>query len=262
MLECVVNISEGRFQGVLAALADSVADDLLDIHSDMEHNRGVFTLVGEDAPRRLTRAAVETLDVTQHDGVHPRLGVVDVVPFVPLEGSTMVDAVRARDDYARWVSSELEVPVFVYGPERSLPDVRRQAGKSLMPDFGPSRPHPTAGAVCVGARDVLIAYNVWLEGVDLAETRRIAAEIRSEHVRTLGLQVGRFTQVSMNLIAPHIVGPAQAYDAVSVLVPIHRAELVGLMPGAILDSIPRGRWEELDLGVGRTIESRLAARRG
>lgn len=260
MLECVINVSEGRNRGVLSRLADSVGDDLLDLHSDPDHNRSVFTLIGQDAARRLTRAAADALSLSTHDGVHPRLGVVDVVPFVPLDGSTMDEAIAARDEFARWVSSELSIPVFLYGPERSLPTVRREAWKTLVPDIGPKTPHPTAGATCAGARGLLIAYNVWLEGTDLDTTRCIAGAIRSEHLRTLGLQVGGFTQVSMNLISPGIIGPEQAYDAVAVHAPIHHAELVGLMPRATLSSIPRGRWEELDLGDDRTIESRLARR--
>lgn len=260
MLECVVNVSEGRNRDILARLAEAVGDDLLDLHSDADHNRSVFTLVGEEAPRRLTRVAFDSLSLASHDGVHPRLGVVDVVPFVPLEGSTMNDALRARHDFALWVSTKLAIPVFLYGPERSLPTVRREAWVSLSPDMGPAHPHPSAGAVCVGAREVLIAYNVWLAGIDLATTKRIASSVRSQHLRTLGLQVGDHTQVSMNLVAPHIIGPAQAYDAVSALAGIDHAELVGLMPRETLDVIPRDRWEELDLGIDRTIESRLAGR--
>ena len=98
MLECVINISEGRDPDVIAALSAGLAGDLLDVHSDPDHNRSVFTLIGEIAPRTLTSTAVQLLDVNSHDGVHPRLGVVDVVPFVPLEGSTFDDAVRARRD--------------------------------------------------------------------------------------------------------------------------------------------------------------------
>lgn len=260
MLECVVNISEGRDPGVLARLRDSAGDDLLDVHSDPDHNRSVFTMIGEQAPRRLARVAVQLLTLDTHEGVHPRIGVVDVVPFVPLDGSTMEDAMRARREFAHWVSSELAVPVFLYGPERSLPTVRRDAWARLSPDFGPTSPHPTAGAICAGAREPLIAYNVWLEGTDLTATKRVASQVRSEHLRTLGLEVGPMTQVSMNLISPTLVGPDRAFDEVAALAPVHHAELVGLLPRAILESIPRGRWEELDLGEDRTIEARLEAR--
>lgn len=266
MLECVVNVSEGRNSVLLEHWRTAVGDDCLDLHSDADHNRSVFTLVGEEAPRVLTRLAIGDLNLVEHDGVHPRLGVVDVVPFVPLQESTMDDACEARDRFSEWAAGELGVPCFMYGPrsagpERSLPEIRRSAWTSLSPDAGPSSPHATAGAMCVGAREPLIAYNIWLDGPDLATARAIAAEVRSEHIRALGLQVGRFTQVSMNLVAPHLVGPAEAFDAVAHLVEVSRAELVGLAPAAVLAEIPRSRWPELDVSTDRTIEWRLAHHR-
>ena len=260
VLECVVNVSEGRDAVVLDALRRAVAGDLLDVHSDADHNRSVYTLVGEDAPRALMFAAVGLVDISAHRGVHPRIGAVDVVPFVPLAGSTINDAVAARDRFAAWAADELSVPCFLYGPERSLPDIRRTAWHGLAPDHGPASPHPRAGAVCVGARDVLVAYNLWLRDVPLAETKRIAAVVRTPEMRTLGLQVGDMTQVSMNLVQPWIAGPTQAWDAVSRLARIDHAELVGLVPQFVLESTPRSRWEELDLSEDRSIEWRLANR--
>ena len=200
MLECVINISEGRNHAIIDSLAQSCAGDLLDIHSDPDHNRSVFTLVGVEAPRALARAAVATLSLGDHSGVHPRIGVVDVVPFVPLVDSTMHDAQKARDEFAAWATEELHVPSFLYGTERTLPDIRKNAWTSLFPEVGSKVPHATAGAMCVGVREPLVAYNLWLENVDLATTRRIASAVRSAHIRTLGLQVGAFTQVSVNLI--------------------------------------------------------------
>ena len=261
MLECVVNVSEGRNARIIGALADAVGKDLLDIHSDPDHNRSVFTMVGEDAPRHLTEAAVSLMSIVDHDGVHPRLGMIDVVPFVPLKNSTMDDAIAARNDFAEWVARELDIPSFLYGPERSLPSIRKDAWVHLMPDTGPASPHDTAGAICVGAREPLVAYNVWLHNVDIAETRRIASLVRTEHIRTLGLQVGRFTQVSMNLIAPMIAGPDVAVDAVRQHVKIDHTELVGLLPNDVLQNISRDQWEELDLALNQTIEWRLEHRR-
>ena len=260
MLECVINISEGADSAVIHTLRQVVADALLDVHSDAHHNRSVFTVIGEDAPRALIRAAVASLDIQTHEGVHPRLGVVDVVPFVPLEGSTMTDALRARDDFAQWAATELGVPCFVYGPERTLPFVRKNAWISLAPQVGPNTPHPTAGAICVGAREPLIAYNVWLRGVSLADTKRIASAVRTEHIRTLGLQVGSDTQVSVNLVSPNDATPVDVVDAVAQHAPIHHCELVGLLPEAILRRVPESRWEELDLSEQQTIEWRLAHR--
>lgn len=260
MLECVVNVSEGRREDRLATIAATAGTDLLDVHRDADHHRAVLTLVGTDAPRRVAAAAVVELDLRAHDGVHPRLGVVDVVPFVPLDGATMSDAVRARDAFAAWAGAVLGVPCFLYGEERSLPQVRKEAWSTLAPDTGPQEPHPTAGAMCVGARPLLVAYNVWLSEPDLALARRIAAAIRGPHLRALGLSVGRRVQVSMNLIAPEVLGPAAAFDLVAAQAPVAGAELVGLVPQAVLLAIAPERWAELDLGLDRTIEARVALR--
>lgn len=262
MLEAVVNVSEGRDQAVLAALADAAGRDLLDLHADPYHHRAVLTLVGEDAPRRVATVAVERIDLGRHDGVHPRIGAVDVVPFVPLDGSTMADAVAARDRFSAWAAAELGLPCFVYGAERTLPAVRRGAWAAFGPDTGPDAPHPTAGACAVGARHLLVAYNVWLATPALGAARNAAAAVRGDGIRALGLPVGDRVQVSMNLLDPLRVGPAEAYDRVAAVVPVAGAELVGLVPAAVLERTAAGRWTELDLADDRTIEARLAARAG
>ena len=259
-MECVVNVSEGRDADRLAALSDCVREHLLDVHSDPDHNRSVFTLIGEDAPRLLASRAMQLMNINDHSGVHPRLGIIDVVPFVPLFDAQWSDAVRARNDFAEWAAEELHVPCFLYGDERTLPDIRRTAWRQLVPDTGPTHPHSTAGAMCVGVRQPLIAYNIWLEGVDLATTKKIATAVRTESIRTLGLQVGEFTQVSINLVNPGTSNPADAFDAVRQHVLVHHCELVGLLPEGVLRSIPTGRWEELDLAEDRTIEWRLQNR--
>jgi glutamate formiminotransferase len=257
MLECVVNISEGSRPDLVAAIAATAGTELLDVHSDADHNRSVLTLVGEDAPRRVARSAVDLLDLRAHRGAHPRFGAVDVVPFVPLRGSTMADAEAARDRFLTWVADELAVPGFAYGRHRSLPEVRRRAFRDLSPDAGPATPHPTAGAVAVGARDVLVAWNLWLVVPDLARARHVADQVRGPDLRALGLAVGARVQVSMNLIAPHVVGPAEAWDRVAALVPVAGAELVGLAPASVLDRTDPARWSQLDLARERTIEARL-----
>src|SRR5690606_31396968 len=236
-------------------------DDLLDVHHDPDHHRSVLTVVGTTAPRLIAEAAVDRFDLSTHRGAHPRFGVVDVVPFVPLEGSTMDDAVAARDDFARWMADHLQVPCFVYGPERSLPEVRRRAFVDLRPDHGPVIPHPRAGATAVGAREVMLAYNVWLEDADLPLAARLARDLRDPAVRALAFAVGNTVQVSMNLIAPDQVGPAEVYDRLAAQVRIRRAELVGLAPERIRAAIDPARWDELDLGGDKTIEARLEARR-
>ena len=278
MLECVVNVSEGCDEVVLAHLAGAAGKSLLDVHSDCDHHRSVLTLAGEDdtvqaAARELARAAVGLLDLRARRGAHPRFGALDVVPWVALEGRPFRDvggvgqagcaerARQARDSFARWVSDELAVPVFLYGPERSLPDLRRQAWVGLPPDFGPSVPHPTAGAVAVGCRPMMLAYNLWLAASDIDRARAVATAIRSPGVRALAFQLGEHVQVSCNLLRPLVLGPAAIWDQVAQLAPIARAELVGLVPEAVLSSVPERRWRQLDLAPDRTIESRLEVRR-
>jgi glutamate formiminotransferase len=258
VLECVVNISEGRDRRAIEAIGSSAGPALLDVHTDGDHHRSVLTLVGEAAPRAVARAAVEVLDLRTHRGVHPRIGVVDVVPFVALEGSTDADALAARDAFCTWAAAELGVPCFRYGPERTLPEVRRGAFRSLIPDAGPDRPHPSAGAMAVGARPLLVAYNVWLADADLARAKELAAALRSPTVRALGLQVGEEVQVSMNLIAPEVTGPGAVVDAIAAQEAIDRCELVGLVPRRVLDREDPARWDELDLSADRTIEARVA----
>ena len=262
MLECVVNVSEGRRPDVIGAVAGAAGSALLDVHSDAHHHRSVLTLGGPDvegAVRAVAAVAVEQIDLRAHTGVHPRLGAVDVVPFVPLDGSSLADAVSARDRFARWAAETLDLPCFLYGPERSLPEVRKQAFSALAPDVGPPRAHRTAGACCAGARPVLVAYNLVLAPpADLASARSVAAAVRiPDVVRALGLQVGDAVQVSLNLVDPTAHGPGAAFDAVAARAPVARAELVGLLPRSILSGIPRNRWAELGLSEAGTIEARL-----
>jgi glutamate formiminotransferase len=269
-LECVVNVSEGRDEAVVAALGAAAGPRLLDLHCDRHHNRTVLTLAGPDVEEAARAVAVEALgsiDLGRHHGVHPRLGALDVVPFVPLEGSTIDDAVAARDRFAAWAADQLGIPCFLYGPERSLPDVRRLAFSALSPDTGPPEPHPTAGATCVGARPVLVAYNLWLApstGMDVAV--EVARSLRGPAVRALGLDLEGVAQVSMNLLDWRIVGPAQAYDMASEAAgragaTVTGAELVGLLPAAALEAVPRDRWDQLGLDASATIEARLRGAR-
>jgi glutamate formiminotransferase len=268
VLECVVNISEGVHTATIDEIARAARSSLLDVHSDPHHHRSVLTLAGRDAVRHVAARAVEVLDLSDHVGVHPRLGVVDVVPFVAYSApETHADAGAERDAFAAWAADELGVPCFLYdgltgGSHPTLPEVRRRAWRDLLPDVGPAVPHPTAGAMCVGARPLLVAYNVWLpRTVSLTRTRQIATAVRRAGIRTLGLLVGDRPQISMNLIDPLHVTPADAYDAVAELTDVDGAELVGLVPQATLDSIDPGRWDQLDLGVDRTVEARLRSAR-
>lgn len=252
-----MNVSEGQDRRAVDAIAAAAGACLLDVHADAHHNRAVLTLAGaavEDAARAVAVEGVRRIDLRLHVGVHPRLGAVDVVPFAPLAGSTLDDARTARDAFAAWAGAELGVPCFLYGPERTLPDVRRHAFTALAPDTGPAVPHPTAGAICVGARPLLVAYNVWLaDGVDVAEARRVARAVRGPALRALGLDVGGRAQVSMNLVDPAVLGPAQAFDAVAALAPVSGAELVGLAPRWVLDAVPADRWADLGLAADRAL---------
>ncbi len=271
MLECVVNVSEGRDSRVLGDLEAVCGADLLDVHTDADHHRSVFTLVGENAVRSLARRAIDIIDLGRHlDGVHPRIGAIDVVPFVPLFDSSMDDALQARQSFAEWAADSLGVPCFLYGSAhgslieaRTLPEIRKRAWTSLRPDVGPDRPHPTAGAICVGARPVLVAYNIWINDPSGAETvTRLANSMRSAAVRTLALRVGASFQVSMNLIDPIDTGPEHVYTRACELIEgttarIERCELVGLVPQAVLDRTTQSLWEVLDLSPERTIEGRL-----
>ena len=281
LLECVVNVSEGRDEEVLSRLALAAGSALLDVHRDPDHHRSVFTLAGPadvvaEAARALATATVARLDLRDHAGAHPRLGVLDVVPFVPYAPGgpapeDLAEAVAQRDRFAQWLGEELGVPSFLYGPlpggrNRTLPDIRRHAfGASpdgLTPDRGPAQADPRHGATAVGARRVLVAYNVWVSSVAVA--RRVAPLVRGPEVRALGLAVGSRAQVSCNLADPDRYGPERLYDVVASLVAeaggtVEGGELVGLIPEAVLAAVASDRRAELGLSEGATVESRLSA---
>ena len=263
MLTSPVNISEGRDAALVGRIAAAAGDSLLDVHTDASHNRSVLTLGGtavEDAAREVARLGVESIDVHLHTGVHPRVGAVDVVPFVPRPESSMEVAIAARDAFAEWIARELSVPAFKYGPERSLPEIRRGAFGTLRPDAGPQEPHPSAGACCVGARPPLVAWNVLLaEGENFAVARRIARELRRDlaGVRALAFDIAGSAQVSCNLIDPALTGPDRVYDFIASRALVERCELVGLIPDDVLRAVARDRWALLDLSEDRTLEARL-----
>jgi glutamate formiminotransferase len=281
VLECVVNVSEGRRADVVELLASACGAGLLDVHTDPDHHRSVFTIAAADplvtqlGARNLTRAAAELLSLPEHEGVHPRLGVVDVVPFVALGSTPTTDAVDAAVSYARWIADELGVPAFLYddadAEHRTLPSVRRDAFTDRAPDFGPADAHPRLGATAVGARRVLVAVNVELEGDDLALARRVAQQVRERDgglpgVRALGLALPstRRTQVSLNLVDLDATGLEPALVAVRDAVHaaggrVARVELVGLVPAAALDGASDAFLAWSGIGREQTIEARVAA---
>ena len=273
LVECVPNFSEGRrperIRDIAAAIAAVQSACVLDTHIDPDHNRSVITFVA--APERVVEAAVsavrrasELIDMRAHHGEHPRLGATDVLPFVPISGVTMDECVRLAHEAGATIARELSIPVYFYEraarrPERvNLEDVRRGALELLReeialkperaPDEGPSQVHESAGAIAVGARPILIAFNAILRSDDLAAAREIARAIRARNgglpfVKALGfrLQTRGLVQVSMNLVNYKVTGMAAVYDAIAreaqrLGVDIESAEIVGLVPRDALDS--------------------------
>jgi glutamate formiminotransferase len=279
MLECVPNVSEGRDATVIAALAAACGRSLLDVHTDRDHNRSVFTLAGpgfrdaETAVAALARAVATALDLTHHEGVHPRIGVLDVVPFCALDEDHDV-AASAAIGFAEWAVAELALPVFLYDDadplRRSLPELRSEAFVKRTPDLGPLVPHPTLGAVAVGARPPLIAVNCWLDTNDLIVARDIARRVRERDggmagVRALGLLLESedVVQVSMNLVDLAVTGVEDACTKVRRLAAkddweVTRVEIVGLVPAAELERCSTEFREWAGLGPDVTIEAHLA----
>jgi len=274
LIECVPNFSEGRRQEVINTIADAIRStpgvNLLDVESNPDHNRSVISFVGEPGPTKQaalagSAKAVELIDLTKHKGEHPRMGAVDVVPFVPLSGATMDDCVTLAKDFGREFAERFHVPVFLYEeaastPERrNLADVRAGEFEGLRdkigrdptkkPDFGPEKIHPTAGATAVGAREILIAYNVNLGTNDLAIAKKIAHQIRAKdgglaYVKALGFELKErgIVQVSMNMTDYHKSQLFKAEELVELFaerygVPVVGSEVVGLVPmDALVDS--------------------------
>ena len=293
-IESVPNVSEGRSVLVVQRIVDAVTSvsgaRLLDRTSDPDHNRSVLTFAGTPSAGRaaalaLVATAVREIDLRKHAGVHPRLGAVDVLPFVPLGAATMDECVALAHEVGREIAVRHAIPVYFYGRAalRSeylrLADIRRPRFEGLgaviatshRPDAGPTRVHPTAGAIVVGARAPLIAFNVELDTTDLALARRIAREIRASSgglpaLQALGLPLSgpARVQVSMNLLDHERTGLVAAFDAVAsraraVGVRVIRGELVGLVAAAATVGLTADRIALDTVGPERTIEGRLLA---
>ena len=259
-LESVPNFSEGREQTTIDALAQALAGraELLDVHSDVDHNRSVFTLVGDDenvveALLAGIACARDRIDLRRHEGAHPRVGAADVVPLVPVRSEDMPRAQAAATTLARRIGDELALPVFLYGEladgrgpaffRRGGPEElqRRIDESEVTPDFGPSQLHESAGAVLVGARRPLIAFNVNLRG-ELDAAKEVAALVRETGggfpgVRALGLELpsAGLVQVSMNVedweaAALHDIVARVEQEALFRGATVVGSELVGLMP--------------------------------
>jgi glutamate formiminotransferase len=278
LVECVPNFSEGRDPVVIAALADAVGAPLLDQTSDQDHHRTVLTFAGSpefvmDAAVRLAGVAAQRIDLRTHAGVHPRIGAMDVCPLVPVQGVTLEQCAAL----AHWVGNRIwlehGIPVYFYEAAalredcRKLEDVRRMG---LPPDLGGPTLHPSAGAVVVGARKFLIAYNVNLATADLGIARGIARTIRESRgglpkVKALGLplETAGLVQVSMNLVDYEVTSIVQVYEAVERLaaamgVEVRESELIGLAPAAALSAEIAGRVKLTGWSPEMILENRLA----
>jgi len=272
LIECVPNVSEGRRPEIVAAIADAIRAvagvRLLDCSSDASHNRSVFTFAGdangvEQAVLAMFERAVADIDLRTHRGEHPRMGAVDVVPFVPIEGVTMAECVLLAKKVGASVADRFRVPVYLYEEassdpaRRNLEDIRRgqfemlavkMATAGWTPDFGPAAPHPSAGASVVGARMPLISYNINLATNRLDVAKKIAAAIRQSSggyrfVKAMGITLeGRgIVQVSMNLTNYEKTPIFRVFEAVKreagrYGVAVLESEIVGLVPSAALTS--------------------------
>ena len=291
LLECVPNVSEGRDQRVIRALGDAVERAgvrLLDVHADVDHHRSVFTYLGapdavERATLALAREAVERIDMRRHAGVHPRIGALDVAPFIPLRGTPMAEAVKSARRVGRAFCEATGVPVFFYAEasanpaRRELPVVRwggferlaeRLADPAWAPDCGAAAPHPTAGVMVIGARGPLIAFNAMLDTSDVAVARAIAAAIRESAagglsaVRAIGvpLESRGITQVAMNLLdyrrtPPAVVAERLEREARARGATVSAWELVGCAPADAWTG-----WDRpLDLGPDQVLPAELFA---
>ena len=294
IVESIPNFSEGRDPGVIKQLENALVSipgvALLDEHRDADHHRCVLTVAGsiesmEAAAFSVVAKASELIDLNRHAGQHPRLGACDVLPFVPLSGSTMEQCVQLAHRVGARIGRELRIPVFLYEEacerpfRKRLEQIRKEGPEALMkrmatdqawsPDFGPAEPHPTAGVIAVGARYPLIAFNVLLQSHDLSLARDIARSIRASNgglpsVKAIGLELKSqgCVQVSMNLTDYHQTPVHVAFEAVKRAaalkgVAVAKSELVGLIPQEALAQT-EGHDLQLDaLTQAQTLEHRL-----
>ena len=293
LIECIPNFSEGRrlevVDEIVAAIAGVAGVEVFDRQSDPAHNRSVITFVGQEgaaaeAAFRGVAAAARLIDLNRHEGAHPRFGAADVVPFVPVVESDMPVCVETARELARRVARELAIPVYLYEeaarrPEhRDLADVRRGEFEGLReaiavdplrrPDEGAARVHPTAGAVAIGARAPLIAYNVNLDSADTELAKRIARQIRERDgglpkLKAIGLALADgCAQVSMNLTDYRVTSLLDAFEAVrsraaAAGVSVAESEVVGLLPQDALVRLARGVLKADAFGREQVLEARV-----
>ncbi len=291
IVECVPNFSEGRDEARVARIADAAravpGAAVLDVERDPDHHRMVLTLAGEpeavlEAAFRATAVAVREIDLHHHKGQHPRMGALDVCPFVPVAGVSMADCVALAKRLGERLGKELSLPVFLYAeaasrPERvRLPDIRkgefeglRERG-ALDPDFGPAKVHPTAGACAVGARPFLIAFNVNLETPDVEAAKAIAKGLRESdgglpRVQAKGFSIegGKAAQVSMNLLDFRVTSPGKAFGIVAAEaarrgIAVRGSEVIGLVPVEALAASALDLLKPLNFSPDQVFEARLS----
>ncbi len=293
LIECIPNFSEGRRPEVIEQIDDAVKSvdgvSLLDVQSDPTHNRCVVTFVGREGPIaeaafRAIQKASELIDLNQHEGAHPRFGAADVVPFVPLRSEDAPACVETAQRLAKRVAVELGIPAFLYEDAARIPEHKNLAvirGRgfeemrdvigsepSKTPDEGEARVHATAGAVAIGARFPLIAFNVNLESDDLDLAKRIAVEIRERDggmkcVKAIGLQLeDGAVQVSMNLTDYRVTSMADVVAAIgerasAAAVPIRESEVVGLLPQDALVRLAKSALYAKDFSRDQVLEAQV-----
>jgi len=284
VIECVPNFSEGRDEAVVRSIVDAISSApgvvLLGWEMDGDHNRSVVTLAGpaaavtEGAVRGVARAA-ELIDIGKHEGVHPRVGAADVIPFVPLEGSTLEDCVHAAHDAGCSIWERLKIPVYFYesaarlDSRQRLERVRRPGFDGHPPDLGGIGPHPSAGAAVVGARGFLIAYNIHLTTADASIARKIARKIRESSggfpfVKSIGLYLAsrHCAQVSINFTnvaeTPFdAVWDAVKQEAARAGTAIASSQLIGFVPRQAVLKSPRFFERAENFEPGRVLETRI-----
>ena len=293
LVECVPNFSEGRRPDVISAIRDAITKvegvALLDVSSDESHNRTVITFVvpvekAVEAAFAGIREARERIDLNNHQGEHPRMGAADVVPFVPLEGTTMEDCIVLARQLGKRVGEELQIPVYLYeraasrAERENLADVRRGEFEGLRneigtnpardPDFGPKRIHPTFGAVAIGARPFLVAYNVYLgPASNLPVAKEVAKAVRGStgglrYVKGMGIEVDGQAQVSMNLVDTEKTPVHRAFEMVKQEAAAHGvattwSEIVGLIPEKALSDAGARHLQATKFTTEQVLEGRV-----
>jgi len=291
-LECVPNISEGRDQGKISRIAEEVENvngvKLLDVSPDRDHNRTVFTFIGEppvvkEAALSMALKTIDLIDMREHKGAHPRLGAVDVVPFVPIQGVEMEEAIQIAREFGKELG-EKGVPIFFYeeaatSPERKdLPSIRKGEYEGLKeklkdpkwkPDEGPKSFNAKSGATVVGARFPLVAFNINLKTQDLSLAKEIAKKVRFKdggfpHVRAMGVDLKEkgMVQVSMNLTNYRMTNIPKVFEfvmeeALKRGVEVGESEIIGLIPLGALEGIAQHYLKYPDFSIRQVIEQRI-----